>query len=61
MKTGPDYNQKPRQVEYVMKNGEGYGSIAWEASNVCTLMIKWVTTNDSRYGESYRYGNNLKI
>ncbi len=52
MKTESDYNQKPRPVEYVMKNGEDYGSIAWEASNVCTLMIKWVATNDSRYGDA---------
>jgi hypothetical protein len=28
MKTESDYNQKPRPVEYVMKNGEDYGSIA---------------------------------
>ncbi len=52
MKTGPDFNQKPRPVEHVLKNGGDYGSIAGEASNAYTLMIKWVATNDSRYGDA---------
>ncbi len=52
MKTGPDFNQKPGPAEYIQKNGEGYGRIAGEASNAYTLMIKWVATNDSRYGDA---------
>jgi hypothetical protein len=52
MKTGPDYNQKPNPVEYLQKNGENFGSIAGDASNAYTLMIKWVATNDSRYGDA---------
>jgi hypothetical protein len=52
MKTGPDFNQKPQPVEHVLKNGGDYASIAGEASNAYTLMIKWVATNDSRYGDA---------
>ncbi len=58
MKTGPHYNQKPQPKEYVLKNGESYGSMAGEASNAYTLMIKWVATNDSRYGDA---GIGMKI
>jgi hypothetical protein len=35
-----------------LKNGGDYASIAGEASNAYTLMIKWVATNDSRYGDA---------
>ncbi len=52
MKTGSDFNHKTRPEERVLKIGSDYANVAGEAQNAYTLMIKWVATNDSRYGDT---------
>ncbi len=56
MKISPDYDYKPRPLEVVIREEGGAGDsdkhLRYDASHAFTLMIKWIATNDSRFGDA---------
>jgi len=56
MKLSPNYDYKPQPVEEVIREAGGVGSsdkfLRYDTSHAFTLMIKWIATNDSRFGDA---------
>jgi hypothetical protein len=57
MASGPNEDYKPSAVTIVARGGGGSdqggnSALQRDASNAYTLMIKWVATNDPRYGDA---------
>jgi hypothetical protein len=57
MSGGPNFDYQPRAVATVTRGGGGVdqggnSALKGEASDAYTLMIKWVATNDPRYGDA---------
>jgi hypothetical protein len=56
MKISPDYDYKPQPVEEVIRETGGVGGsdkhLKTDSSHAFTLMINWIATNDSRFGDA---------
>jgi len=56
MKLSPNYDYKPQPVEEVIREVGGAGDsdklLRYDSSHAFTLMIKWIATNDSRFGDA---------
>jgi hypothetical protein len=56
MKISPDHDYNPRPVEEVIRETGGVGEtdkhLRYDTSHAFTLMIKWIATNDSRFGDA---------
>jgi hypothetical protein len=56
MKISPDYDYKPQPVEEVIRETGGVGDsdkhLKTDSSHAFTLMINWIATNDSRFGDA---------
>jgi hypothetical protein len=56
MKLSPDHDYNPRPLEEVIRGvngtGDSYKNLRYDSSHAFTLMIKWIATNDSRFGDA---------
>jgi hypothetical protein len=56
MKISPDHDYNPRPLEEVIREAGGVGDsdkhLRYDSSHAFTLMIKWIATNDSRFGDA---------
>jgi hypothetical protein len=56
MKLSPDHDYNPRPLEEVIRGVNGTGdsdkNLRYDSSHAFTLMIKWIATNDSRFGDA---------
>jgi hypothetical protein len=56
MKIRSDYDYKPQPLEEVIREAKGIGEtdkhLRYDSSHAFTLMIKWIATNDSRFGDA---------